>query len=515
MVLVADPTLSADYSVLFEGIFATMQTSEVPSWLMRRLMCRPAARDARGRARVAPLGLRRMEACLLARTGLRPEDIAVATPQWVDSLLGPWTRLVAVSSSDPLGRGMSNSTTVHFCRGELYTQLWTDRLMRRIRRSKDEHGFRVVAGGGGAWQYAQDAEATERHGVDTVFEGYFERQGPDLFQRLGAGGPAPPHVREDGAALPVEPIRGPSTMGMVELSRGCGKGCRFCIAGRTAMEHVPIDTILADVERNVAAGLSCAVSSSEDFFRYGGRGPHVDYDALHGLLVRLGEIEGLRLLQIDHGNVSSIAQLDVPQLRELRRLLARGGASEYPWINIGVESANGALVAANGPGKVAPFRPDAWEGLVRDVAARLHEAGFFPVFSIVLGLPGEAPDDVARTRRLVEELKRRPAAVFPVFHQPVQPDAGDALTPANLRPDQLELFTACYEANFRWVPRLYWDNQRAAGVRWTRRALLQLLGRGEVRLWRRRFRRMRRRIRPGSGAGAAVLDSAAGQVEGA
>jgi hypothetical protein len=59
-----------------------------------------------------------------------------------------------------------------------------------------------------------------------------------------------------------------------------------------------------------------------------------------------------------------------------------------------------------------------------------------------------------------------------------------------MRPDHLELFCACYENNFRRVPALYRDNQRAGGVGWPKRMLVQLLGKAEVRMWRDRLARI-------------------------
>jgi len=496
VVLVADPTLSARYRVLFEGVFATAQTTQVPEWMMRRFLAPPARANAAGRARTAPLGLRRVEAALLDSSALGPDDVAVTTPQAVGRLLGPWTRVVGVSSSDPLGHGMSNTTTRAFSSGSLYTRLWTDRLMRRLAEARRRFGFRIAAGGAGAWQYVHHPADAARHGIDTVLEGYVEGEGPARLMAMVRGEEPPAHVRcRATAAGSARPIRGPSTMGVVELSRGCGNGCRFCLMADRRMEHLAEDTILADVETNVAAGAQALVSSSEDFFRYGAEGRRVRFERLRGLLERMQPVRRGALVQIGHANITSVLQLEVADLAEIRRLLAPDPDARHLWVNLGLESASGRLVAANGPGKIAPFDPDDWEAMALDAADRLRRGGFFPLFSVILGLPGETPDDLARTRRLVRRLDEGPAAVFPVFHEPVRPDRdGPAFALDDMTRRHLDLYAACYEINFRWIPRLYWDNQRAGGVSRTRRALAQTLGRAEIALWRRRFRHLRRTL---------------------
>jgi radical SAM superfamily enzyme YgiQ (UPF0313 family) len=506
VVLVADRALSASYGTLFEGIFASMQTTHVPQFVMRKLLSPPAPVDGQGRAMLAPLGLRRVEASLLADTPLTADDVVIATMESLGRFLGPWVKIVGVTSSDPLGRGMTSTTTSSFWPGRLYSEMWLDQIYAAIKAAKERFGFKVVAGGAGAWQYVADPSQAVRQGIDVVCQGFFESQGPSLFMDLLAGKPAQPVVSWAGTlAADAKAIRGPSVMGAIELSRGCGKGCRFCTSGPVAMEHLDEDLILADLATNAAAGQKSIVSSSEDFFRYGSVGTKLNVPRLMALLERMRKVAGLSFMQIDHANVSSVLGVSLPELKEIRRLLEWPNPARYLWVNLGIEGANGQLVQANGPGKISPFRAEDWEDMVRQAASRLTEAGFFSVFSIILGLPGETPDDVRRTLRLVNDLSSRRAVIFPIFHEPLtsgQRGSGPGATPevrrftrTDLSPEHLQLFRTCYEINFHWVPRLFWDNQRAAGVGLAKRVLGQALGRGEVLMWRRNFKKLDKETR--------------------
>jgi len=503
VVLVADRTLSARYRALFEGVFATMQTTKTPALLVKHMLAPPVRVDGEGRAHVAPLGLRRVEASLLRDCGLKPSEVVCTTPEYLPRLLGPWVKVVCFSSSDPLGCGMSNTTTTAFWGGQLYTELWSFELLSELSLAKVRYGFKVIAGGAGAWQFDVVPGAAEGLGIDVIFKGYFERRGPDLIKDVLEGRSAPARVTEDTTCVEeIAPIAGASLLGVVELSRGCGKGCRFCTMARLPMDHLPEELILSDIERNVFSGVRSVVSGSEDLFRYGAAGAHVKPERLLGLLERIAALDGLEFLQIDHANVSSVVQYSPGELKEIRRLLELRKHARYLWVNMGVESANGDLVRHNSPGKIAPFRPEDWEELVGEATEKLIESGFFPVLSVVLGLPGETADDVLRTRRLIERLGRKPLVAFPVFYEPLGTEVerfGRRFSLQSMTLEHFKLFTTCYELNFKYVPRLYWDNQRAAGVRLLKRLCIQALGRAEILKWRRNFALIGRKLSGGSG----------------
>lgn len=497
VVLVADRTLSASYKILFEGIFATMQTTRIPQAAMRYFLSPSVPTDPFGRARSAPLGLRRIESSLLA-SGFSRDEIVVTTPEALDQMLGPWTKVVGVSSSDPLGYGMSNTTTTSFWGGELYTRYWMRKLLERIGRGKQRFGFKVVGGGAGAWQWRAYPDETADRVIDTIFDGYFEADGPDMIRGLMDGRLT---GREIFGRMPkvdqIRPIPGASCMGVVELSRGCGRGCRFCAMARVPMLHLPPEIICQDLRINRDAGVRAVVSGSEDFFRYGGTGVRPNVDALCGLLEKMKAIEGLSFLQIDHANVSTVMQLSDTELRRIRDFMSWREPTDFLWVNMGAESANGRLVAANSGGKIAPLNPDQWEEMIIGAGEKLSRTGFYGVFSLVLGLPGETTEDIRRTRAMVNRLEAMRAVVFPIFYEPV--DAADIHGGVRfgidtMRPEHLELYRKCYEINFRNVPRLFWDNQRAGGVPWIKRALMQILGKTEIVTWRRQYVAVSKRI---------------------
>jgi radical SAM superfamily enzyme YgiQ (UPF0313 family) len=217
--------------------------------------------------------------------------------------------------------------------------------------------------------------------------------------------------------------------------------------------------------------------------------------ALKGLLRRLRQVRGLRLIQVDHANVTSVAQYSDEDLREVHELLVDGQRHEYLWVNLGVESASGELLEHNQlGGKIRPFTPDRWDELCETQVRRLINAGYLPMVSLIMGLPGETPAHVEATVRWIERLYRERLVVFPIFYQPVSPQHGRAFTIDDMTPMHWRLYRLAYNLNFKWIPRMYWDNQSGAGAPLWRRLFIQATGRLQTLQWRARFVQKSRRL---------------------
>jgi radical SAM superfamily enzyme YgiQ (UPF0313 family) len=189
------------------------------------------------------------------------------------------------------------------------------------------------------------------------------------------------------------------------------------------------------------------------------------------------------LIQIDHANVASVAQYDERQLDTIHDLLVGSDRGRYVWVNVGVETAAEELLrGAGAAGKMGRRDSEPWGALCARHLRRLCRAKFFPMASLVIGLPGETDEHLRETLAWVESLRDERMAIFPVLFAPV---AGEPpLDPRGLRPLHWALIQACYRANFRWVPWFYRDNQAAAGVSMTRRLTLQLMGYGQIVQWK-------------------------------
>src|SRR6266446_2843394 len=192
IVLTAPLTESIDHA----GFFIQMSLASIPEWMEWVIDKKyPAWRNvpmtAEGRAGTAPAGLRVLEAVLAREFGA--EQVVVCYPEQLPQFIGERTRVVAVSTHNPLGTTFAAGVcaSIFGSSREPINALYARRMFDTIRECRQRYPFSVVLGGSGAWQIEETRTEAE-FGIDTVVSGRAEsRDVVDLFRRALAGEPLP------------------------------------------------------------------------------------------------------------------------------------------------------------------------------------------------------------------------------------------------------------------------------------------------------------------------------------
>ena len=95
-------------------------------------------------------------------------------------------------------------------------------------------------------------------------------------------------------------IIGATIHGLVEVGRGCGRGCSFCTPNTIDLIYKPIDHIERDVKTIARAGQSSILVHAEDVLRYGAKGMMPDQERVLELFARVASIEGVDDIRTSH-----------------------------------------------------------------------------------------------------------------------------------------------------------------------------------------------------------------------
>ena len=262
--------------------------------------------DINGAAKYAPYGLRKLEAGLL-RDGFARSDVVVAHPNHIEKYIGPETEVIGTYEMDPLGMGPVTMTFTYGRKQTSYDEFYNTELHHRIKAAKAKTGSKakVISGASGTWQYNYDPEKIEEFGIYAILEGElggiaqeidghagrfinylingdfenmdpfrkrsdfkvnikeFERNGKKLHGRFVNFWDRP-----DLDEIPE--IVEPSMHGMVEVMRGCGRGCKFCDVTLRSLRYYSPEKVKREIEVNIKKGGSkSAWIHSDDIFVYG------------------------------------------------------------------------------------------------------------------------------------------------------------------------------------------------------------------------------------------------------
>jgi radical SAM superfamily enzyme YgiQ (UPF0313 family) len=431
--------VNRDHSSIWYHIFGNQVTPR----MLFDFICNPIP-HTNGLANYAPYGLRKVEAALV-RDGYSREDVVVAHPDHIERFIGPGTEVVGTYEMDPLGMGPVTMTFTYGRKQMSFDEFYSRDLHLRIKAAKEKTGSnaKILAGASGTWQYNYDPAKIEEYGLYGIVEGDMGGIGPEMD---GAGGKffdslingemeiANPfkknkfkveikefnrdnqqyhgrfiHCWEEPSVEEIPTIINPSMHGMVEVMRGCGRGCKFCDVTLRPLRYYPVDKVQKEIEINMKyGGAKNAWVHSDDIFVYGmnprtTKNMQPNREALEELFKGI-MATGIEHTNPTHGTLAG-AIADERLIPNISKTI-RASPDNHIGIQCGFETGSIRLIGKYADRKLAPFKPSEWHWVVKKAVKTLNENYWVPAFTLIMGLDNnETAEDSWDTIQLIHELE--------------------------------------------------------------------------------------------------------------
>ena len=422
-----------------------------------------------GRARLVQKSLERV---------FSPQDIAACYPDDLDNFIGPRTRVVAVSTHNPLGVTFAAGVyaSIFGSSKQPINSKYAKLAFQKIKSSPYRKNFKVIVGGSGGWQITQ-TNSFEELSVDCVVEGRSESEDSmELFRKAIRGEPLP---RQVDVSHPVTRtgILTPdtrTTFGVVEMTTGCGRRCHFCVPDLNPQIDIPKEKIMEAVRANVRDGNKMISLATEDMFIWGQ--VHTDtpfyFPNRESLLDLYSDIVGTPGVEhhvLSHCTIAPFL-VDPVMIKKLSEVLLPKSPIHLPRVShhpqkkvlvplAGLETGSVRMAKKIMPSKAIPFSIEDWPSVVLESLRVMNENNWFPMFTLIVGSPGETDEDVKATLDLVYEMERRGLFVFlvpsvftPLHDTRMEKEKGVTQT-RQLTPLQWQLIMKCWKFDLR--PGLY------------------------------------------------------------
>lgn len=454
VVLTADRTLMSEYGgAIFLGFSACVPKGLVPDNLYFRIFCPPVEANDDGSAIVAPNGTRKIEAALL-EYGFKNEDVIVAHPEYLGKVIGPETKVLGITENDPLGMGPATTTFTEIFGGEAYMAIKFREILNHP--SVRKYMPKIIVGGAGAWQL-EDENVRKELGIDTVVIGEGEKIVGPLFERAVNGEKLPGVVYGEIVEeneIPV--IRGATIDGIIEIARGCGRGCDFCVPTLQRFRCLTIDHILKEIEINLRVGRQ-PIFHAEDVLRYRAKGLEINRQAVIELFKSAKNYPGVKNVGISHFALASV--VSAPDLVEEISGILELDSKRWLGGQTGIETGSPKMIEKHMKGKCKPYSPRDWPDIVIRAFEILSENNWLPCATLILGLPGEEIEDVEQTISLTEKLRPFKSIIVPLFFVATGglSEKARSFTLKDLTPTHTELLFKCWKHNFMWMDTIFKD----------------------------------------------------------
>jgi radical SAM superfamily enzyme YgiQ (UPF0313 family) len=415
-----------------------------------------------GRAKYVPNGLRMVETLLLR--DYPEEDVVVCYLENLEKFIGPETEVVAIHAHNPLG--ISYATDVYSkLAGEnlmpfnaaQFLKIVTHPVMKKYRP-------KIVIGGPGAWQLER-ANRMDEFKVDYLIDGEIERVFSDLFKQIMAGDPTLPRIiKVPKSAQPtvdeIPVVRHRSTFGVVEITRGCGRGCQFCGPATKVGRSFPLDHIMESARVNAREGATEVMLASEDMFLYEQK-PNFEtnIEALETLFRSVKSVPGIETIQTSHITIApvvkdpSIIERLTPFVVPYSHLHHDDSTDPNKCVAdpiIGLETGSPRLFDVFMKGKAYPYKANQWRDVILKGMEILNKHNWYPFCTFIIGLPGETEKDTKDSLDLLFDLRDAKGMFVPTWFVPLENTRMQKKESAKLiemTDLQWEFFFTCWKYN--------------------------------------------------------------------
>jgi radical SAM superfamily enzyme YgiQ (UPF0313 family) len=448
VLLTSDRTLMSNYhNNEFLGFGTCAPPNFIPEWLYRYLFF-PRLKVSDGVPDAAPYGLRKTEAQLL-KDGL---SVVTASPDNLDSYLND-AKVLGIYTMDPFGLGPASTTLSTIFKKEPYLAKYFRVLLDNpsVKRAR-KRGLKVIVGGPGAWQFRYREKFALEHGIDCVVDGEGEKVVGKLFKTALDGDELPMYrfvgVEETPGLDDIPDIGRPSVNGLVELGRGCCRGCEFCNATLRPLRWYPIEKIQREINLNVKSGkIEGVCLHAEDVMLYGSHNTTPNEEKL----LELHDFVAKNCEGISWSHCSLAAVTSKPKL--FSRLSELILAKQSWWgAEIGIETGSAKLAKKIMPAKAHPFSAEDWPEVVRTGMGVMHDNSMVPACTLIVGLPEETEEDILKTMEMMEDLKGFRSLIVPLFFVPLgRLKNEDWFKDEAITDLHKQLLFQCVNHDFRWV----------------------------------------------------------------
>ena len=451
VVLTADSTLMSNYRHNeFLGFGACAPPNFIPDEMYKWLFF-PTVKQVDDAPASAPYGLRKIEAQLL-NEGF---NVQTVLPNHLKNHVAD-AKVLGIHVMDPFGLGPASSTLAFILNKEPFLAKYFRVLLSQpqVRKAK-KNGLKIIVGGPGAWQCQYRPKFVDKYGIDCVIAGEAERFVGKIFKAAIEDQPLPKYyesnIEESPNAEEIPEIVNPSVNGLVEIGRGCCRGCKFCSVTLRALRWFPMEKILREIDVNMkVGGIKGTILHAEDVMLYGSKNTLPNGEKLiklHETVVK--KCEGLTWSHCSLAAVAAEPKLFSKTAETIKQ--------KQPWwgVEIGIETGSPSLIEKLMHVKAHPFKPQEWPEVVRTGMGLMHDNGLVPAGTLIVGTPEEKEEDVIKTMELIEDLKGMRSLIVPLFFVPMgRLQHEDWFKGTQMTDLHRELLIKCFQHDYYWLNNL-------------------------------------------------------------